>query len=159
MTALPAPLLHAFGFAGAVGGAGVMVAWRVRETQREVTLPRILIPPLGMSTGFCMFAYPPMRIPFSWAAAAFLVGFLVLSVPLTRTSTLVRQGDAVMMQRSRAFLWILLGLVAVRLALRGYVEHLVSPLQTGALFFVLAFGMILRWRTGMWWQYRRLMAG
>ena len=37
--------------------------------------------------------------------------------------------------------------------------HLLPPLQTGALFFVLAFGMISRWRAGMYFKYRRLMAG
>ena len=46
----------------------------------------------------------------------------------------------------------------VRTALRAYVERVVTPLQTGALFFVLAFGMILRWRIGMLLEYRRLLA-
>ena len=43
-----------------------------------------------------------------------------------------------------------------RLALRGYVEDLLSPQQTAAVFFVLAFGMILRWRVAMWREFRRL---
>ncbi len=60
------------------------------------------------------------------------------------------------MQRSRAFLWILLGLFAVRLALRAYVERVVSPMQSGGLLFLLAFGMILRWRVGMLLEFRRL---
>ena len=64
----------------------------------------------------------------------------------------------VSMQRSRAFLWILLGLVLVRTVLRVWVERTVTPMQTGALFFVLAFGMIARWRVGMLLEYRRLLA-
>ena len=62
------------------------------------------------------------------------------------------------MRRSKAFLWILLGLVAVRLVARSWVEQYVDPLQTGALFFVLAFGMILHWRVRMYLQYRELTA-
>jgi membrane protein CcdC involved in cytochrome C biogenesis len=63
-----------------------------------------------------------------------------------------------MMQRSKAFLAILVALVAVRLALRGYVEDVLSPQQSAAVFFVLAFGMILRWRVAMWREYRRLVS-
>ena len=46
---------------------------------------------------------------------------------------MVREGDTIVLRRSRAFLWILLGLLALRLALRGYVEQYVSPIQTGAI--------------------------
>ena len=41
---------------------------------------------------------------------------------------------------------ILLGLAALRLALRGYVGQVLSAQQTAGLFFVVAFGMIVRWR-------------
>jgi membrane protein CcdC involved in cytochrome C biogenesis len=137
-------------------GAAAIIAWRVRETQRPVSVRKIVIPPLGMSTGFSMFAYAPTRIPVLWALAAFTIGALVLSYPLVKSSRLVRSGDDVMLERSKAFLWILLGLVAVRFAARSYVEQYVSPLQTGSIFFVLAFGMILRWRVLMYLEYRRL---
>ncbi len=141
-----------------VAGAVAMLAWRVRETQTPVSTRKIVVPPLGMSTGFLMFLAPAARVPWSWATAAFALGAVVFAVPLTRTSRLVRTGDVVWMRRSRAFLWILLGLVVIRTALRAYVEHVVTPLQTGALFFVLAFGMIARWRLGMLLEYRRLVA-
>jgi membrane protein CcdC involved in cytochrome C biogenesis len=152
----PRALLPLFGGVAAVGGAAVILAWRVAEQQRPVTERSILIPPLGMSTGFAMFLAPIFRVPWTWALGAFLVGFLVLSIPLVRTSRLTRQGDAIMLHRSRAFLAVLVGLVVLRLALRGYVEHLVSHTQTAGLFFILAFGMIVRWRVGMFREYRRL---
>jgi membrane protein CcdC involved in cytochrome C biogenesis len=137
-------------------GAAVILAWRIRETSRPITARKIVIPPLGMSTGFGMFAYAPTRIPLWWGLSAFLAGALVLAVPLTKTSQLTRHGDVILLRRSKAFLWILLGLVGVRLVARSYVEQYVNPLQTGALFFVLAFGMILRWRVLMFLQYRKL---
>lgn len=139
-------------------GAAAVMAWRLRETTRPVTAKKIIIPPLGMSTGFSMFALPATRIPLSWALCAFAIGALVLSFPLIRTSHLRREGEHIMLQRSRAFLVILLGLVAVRFAARAYVEQFVSPLQTGAIFFVLAFGMIVSWRTWMYLQYKALRA-
>lgn len=114
------------------------------------------MPPIGMATGLAMFAYPPCRVPVEWGVCAFLLGLLVLSYPLVRTSRLILDGETIRLQRSKAFLIILLALVFLRLALREYVEHLISPLQTAGLAYLLAFGMILRWRVGMLLQYRRL---
>jgi membrane protein CcdC involved in cytochrome C biogenesis len=139
-----------------VGGAAVLV-WRIRETQRPVTAAKILVPPLGMTTGFCMFFAPQTRVPFAWGLAAFLAGVMFLSYPLVRTSTLTRTGDAVLLKRSRAFLVILLALVAVRLAARSWVEQYVDALQTGSLFFLLAYGMLLPWRIVMYLRYRALV--
>ena len=145
-----------FGSAASLIGAGGIIAWRLHETRRAVKPYGIILPPIGMSTGFMMFVAPQMRIPFSWGVVAFLVGAAVFAIPLARTSRLERDGDMVMMRRSPAFLAILLALVAVRFALRSYIDQFISPLQTGALFFVLAFGMILRWRVAMYLEYRRL---
>lgn len=145
----------AFMAAPVVGGTAVF-AWRIRETQTPVTAAKILVPPLGMSTGFMMFLNPSMRVPWSWAVAAFLLGALVLAIPLARSSSLERRGDEIMMRRSPGFLLILLGLLALRLLLHDYVGHLLSPAQTAAVFFLLAFGMIARWRIAMFRRFRTL---
>lgn len=146
-----------FGSAASLIGAGGVIAWRLHETRRPVTPRGIILPPLGMSTGFAMFAVPQMRIPLWWGVAAFIIGAGLFAIPLARTSRLERVGDTIMMRRSPAFLAILLILVAIRFALRSYIDRFISPLETGALFFVLAFGMILRWRVGMLMEYQRLM--
>jgi membrane protein CcdC involved in cytochrome C biogenesis len=138
-------------------GAALVMAYRVRESTRPITARKIVIPPLAMSTGFGMFAYPPARIPPLWAASAFLCGALILSYPLVKTSKLMRVGELVMLKRSKAFLWILVGLVVIRIALRSYVGQYVDPLQTASLFFVLAFGMIVVWRVRMLIEYRQLV--
>jgi membrane protein CcdC involved in cytochrome C biogenesis len=157
----PMPLPHvppALMIIGSLLGAAVMIAWRFRETSTPVSTRKIVAPPLGMSTGLAMFLAPAARVPWAWAAGAFLLGALVLAIPIARTSRLVRRGEVVLMERSKAFLWILLGVIAVRFGLRAYVEHLVSPAQSGGLVFLLAFGMILRWRVSMLLAYRRLCA-
>lgn len=147
---------HALVVVASLAGAVVMLAWRRREGRRPVNMRAIVAPPLGMATGFAMFLAPATRIPWTWAGTAFTVGALVLAVPLVMTSRLVREGDTVMMRRSSAFLWILVGLFLIRFLAREWVEQRISTAQTGALFFVLAFGMILRWRAGMLLQYLRL---
>jgi membrane protein CcdC involved in cytochrome C biogenesis len=159
VTSVPFPHIHPLLLiAGTLAGAGAMIAWRLRETRAPVTLPKIVAPPLGMSTGLSMFAAPAFRVPWTWAAASLLAGALLLAIPLARTSNLVRRGEEIMVERSRAFLWILLALVAVRLGLRAWVEEYVTQAQSGALLFLLAFGAIVRWRTGMLRAYLRLRA-
>lgn len=150
--------MHVVAILAPIAGAMAVIAWRFRETQSPVSAPKIVIPPLAMSTGFSMFLMPAFRVAWPLALGAFLLGALVLSVPLSRSSVLVRHGGEIMLRRSRGFLAILLALVAIRLALRPIVGDFVSPRQTGALFFILAFGMIVRWRTAMFVRYRTLRA-
>jgi membrane protein CcdC involved in cytochrome C biogenesis len=149
---------HLAPLVSSIVGALAVLAWRIRETQRPVSPRSILLPPLMMGSGFLMFVRPEFRVSWVWAAGAFVVGALILSYPLLRTSRLAREGDTIVMHRSRAFLLILLALVAVRLALRDYVGQLLPVPQTAAVFFVLAFGMIVRLRAWMLVEYRRLMA-
>ncbi len=137
-------------------GATAVLAWRVRESRSAVTVKKIIMPPLGMATGFSMFLHRDFRIPLLWAIGAFLFGAFGLAYPLLRTSRLVRDGDAVMMHRSNAFFLVVVVLAAIRIFAHRYIDTFVDVRQTGALFFILAFGMILRWRTNMYLQYRQI---
>jgi membrane protein CcdC involved in cytochrome C biogenesis len=139
-----------------LAGASAVLAWRVQEGRTAVTLRKILIPPLGMATGFSMFVVRDFRIPLLWALCAFLLGAIGLAYPLLRTSRLVCDGKTIMMQRSNAFFLVVIGLAAVRILAHGYLDRFVDVKQTAALFFVLAFGMILRWRLWMYFEYRQL---
>jgi membrane protein CcdC involved in cytochrome C biogenesis len=138
-----------------IGLAGVM-AWRVREGRTAVTVRKIVIPPLGMSTGFCMFLLPAFRVPWAWAGIAFLVGAILLAWPLVATSRLIRDGDAIMMHRSGAFFAVIVALALIRFLARSYLDSVMTLEQTGGLFFILAFGMIVRWRVRMLMEYRAL---
>ena len=98
----------------AVLGFLAVMAWRIREGRTAVTVRKILIPPMGMATGFCMFFAPQFRMPWMWAAGAFVIGALVLAEPLIRTSHLTMVGDTVMMQRSAWFFVVVVVLALVR---------------------------------------------
>jgi len=139
-----------------VVGLLAVIAWRVQEARGAVSFKKIVIPPLGMATGFSMFAVPAFRVPWSWAAVALTVGAIGLAYPLLLTSRLVRQGDAVMMHRSNAFFLVILALAAIRLLARGYLDTVLTLQQTGSIFYLLAFGMIVRWRAQMLLEYRKL---
>lgn len=130
---------------------------RLRAAKKPTSAKKIILPPLAMSTGFLMFLYPSTHIPVSWGIIAFLAGAVLFSYPLIRTSRFHVVDGKIYLKRSKAFIFILLGLLALRLGLHTYVEHIFSIPQTGAVFFILAFGMILPWRVAMYLQYRRLL--
>ena len=143
-------------FGAALIGTLAILAWRVRESRRPVSLRSLIIPPLGMSTGFSMFAMPAFRIPWTWGLGAFALGALVFAYPLVSSPQLTIEDGLIMMRRSRWFLVVILALAAVRLGLREYISSIISVQQTAGLFFVLAFGMIVRWRTTLLMEYRQL---
>jgi len=141
-----------------LAGLVAVTTWRLREARTAASLRKIVIPPLGMATGFCMFFVPAFRIPWAWAGLAFLIGAVALAWPLLLTTRLIRQGDAVMMKRSSAFLAVILVLAAIRFFARGFFDTLLTAQQTAALFFVLAFGMIVCWRVKLLIDFRKITA-
>jgi len=146
-------------FLAAGAGAIVVIMWRLREARSAVSLRKIIIPPLGMATGFSMFVDSAFRVPWAWAGIAFLTGAMVLAWPLLLTTRLELQGETVRMRRSSAFLVVILVLAAIRIFARGYFDTILTPQQTAGVFFILAFGMIVIWRAKMLVDFRRLTAG
>ena len=140
----------------AVVFALMVIVVRVRGSGKPTNARKILIPPLGMSTGFFMYIVPATHEPFRYAVYAFLVG-MVFSYPLILTSKMYRGDDElVYLKRSKSFVLILLVMLILRVVLHEYVGQYVTILQTGSIFFVLAFGMILPWRIAMLIRYRKL---
>lgn len=137
-------------------GLVAVTMWRLREARSAVSLKKIVIPPLGMATGFSMFFVPAFRIPLAWAGLAFLIGAAALSLPLVLTTRLERRGDTITMKRSGAFLVVILVLAAVRFLARGYFDTILTGGQTAGMFFILAFGMIICWRLKLLIDFRRL---
>ncbi len=96
-----------------------------------------------------------MHVHVTYALFAFFVGTL-LSYPLIVTSKFEVIGKDIYLKRSKAFVFILIGLVLLRLALKSYVGMYVSMEETAGLFFILAFGMIVPWRIAMYVEYMKL---
>ncbi|TCS94785.1 CcdC family protein [Hazenella coriacea] len=136
--------------------ATAVVVIRLRATKKPTSAKKILIPPLGMSTGFMMFVYPPTHIPWSWALIAFVAGIIFLAIPLIQTSKFEIIDNQIYLKRSKAFVVILIILLIIRMALHNYIEQHISIFQTAGIFFVLAFGMLLPWRLVMFYQYKQL---
>jgi len=133
-----------------------LIMLRIRAGNKPTTLKKIVIPPLGMATGLAMFAFPVTHIPWMWGISAFGTGMLMFAFPLIVTTTLVRVDEDVYVKRSKAFIFIMLTLFIVRISLHRVVEQYMSVPQTGAIFYLVAFGMIIPWRLAMLSDYVRL---
>ena len=138
--------------------AGIsLIIIRLRAGKKPTTLKKIVIPPLGMATGFIMFAAPVTHIPWLWGISAFGTGLLMFAFPLIVTTRMERVDSDIYVRRSKAFAAIMIVLFLLRLMLHGVVEQYMTIPQTGAIFYLLAFGMIVPWRVAMVGDYLRLM--
>lgn len=149
-------LLHIGSTIGAVFMALMVIFIRVKASDRPVTIRKIWIPPLGMSTGFAMFVVPEVRFPLWWAAVAFVVGWFIFAYPLIRSTSFEQRDGQIYVQRSKSFAFILLGLLLIRTLLHEFINQFISVPQSGGLFFIMAFGMILHWRLFMYKRYNLL---
>lgn len=133
-----------------------LIILRIRAGKQPTSLRKMIIPPLGMATGFIMFAFSVTHIPWVWGLSAFLTGMLIFAFPLIVTTRLERVESEIYVRRSKAFVFIMLTLFIIRLSLHDVVEKYMSIPQTGAIFYLLAFGMIIPWRLAMISDYMRL---
>ncbi|WP_187144232.1 CcdC family protein [Paenibacillus thiaminolyticus] len=136
-------------------GTAVIVL-RLRASHKPTSAPKIIMPPVGMASGFLMFVVPAMRIPWTWGIAAFVAGAPCFSYPLIRTSRFEVNDGQVYLKRSNMFIVVIVALLILRLILHDVVEQYVSMTQSASIFFILAFGMLLPWRVAMLRQYRKL---
>ncbi|MCQ4087423.1 CcdC family protein [Saccharibacillus sp. JS10] len=141
------------------GMAFMALFLRMKASKRPLNARKIMMPPIGMATGFFMFIIRDIQIPWLGALAAFLVGWFLFAYPLILGTKFEQIGNDLFVKRSKAFLIILVVLIVIRLALHGYVEQFVTLPQTGGVFFILAFGMILHWRVNMLMRFRRMTRG
>lgn len=135
--------------------ATVVIFLRMRRQKKPVSAKSIILPPFFMATGFAMFFFPEATTPPMYDFTAFLVG-VVFSVPLIMTSRFEIVGQDVYLKRSKAFFIILMGLLIIRLIIKLVINDSFTPIQTGGLFFLLAFGMLVPWRIAMLYMYRQL---
>lgn len=127
-------LLHVGSTLGAVFMALMVIFIRLKASARPVTLRKIWIPPLGMSTGFAMFVVPEVRFPWWWAVTAFLIGWFIFAYPLMRSTVFEERDGLIYAQRSKSFAFILLGLLLIRTVLHEFINRYVSIPQSGGLF-------------------------
>ena len=136
-----------------MGGIALLV--RMKASKKPASLKKIILPPIFMSTGFLMFLYEPTRPASLQIAEALAVG-MIFSIFLIATSKFEIRDGQIFLQRSKAFMFILMGLLIIRVAFRAFLGKDINPEELSGMFFLLAYGMILPWRISMYFSYRKI---
>jgi membrane protein CcdC involved in cytochrome C biogenesis len=135
-----------------------IIVVRLRAAKKPTSLKKIILPPIFMCTGFSMFLDPAIQVHTYYAVESLITG-MVFSIPLILTSKFeVREGE-VFLKRSKSFVFILLGLFLIRTLIKIYMGGTISYTESGALFYILAVGMIFPWRIAMMVRFQQLTKG
>ncbi|WP_201713927.1 CcdC family protein [Rossellomorea arthrocnemi] len=135
---------------------GFMVIFiRMKAQKRPVSGKKIILPPLFMSTGALMFLFPAFRVNVSEFLEALTVGML-FSLLLIKTSKFEIRENDIYLRRSKAFAFILIGLLFIRIVAKSILSTSIDYGELSGMFWILAFGMIVPWRITMYIQYRKL---
>lgn len=140
---------------GALMMAVLAMFVRMKAAKKPTNVKKIILPPVFMSTGFLMFTVPMFRVTPAEILEAFSVG-MIFSILLIKTSKFEVRDNQIYLQRSKAFIYILVGLLLLRIILKSVLGHYISFGETSGMFFILAFGMILPWRLAMLYSYKKL---
>ncbi|RFU70374.1 cytochrome c biogenesis protein CcdC [Peribacillus saganii] len=128
---------------------------RMKAAKRPVSAKKIILPPIFMSTGALMFIHPMFRVTLLEVLEALTVGIL-FSILLIKTSNFEIKDKHIYLKRSKAFVFILIGLLIIRVIAKLILSSSIDVGELSGMFWILAFGMIVPWRIAMYLQYKKL---
>lgn len=128
---------------------------RLRSQKKPVSVKKILIPPIAMSTGALMFVFEDFRVTPIQILEAMSVGVL-FSFVLIATSKFEIRDNEIYMKRSKAFFFILIGLLLIRTLGKILLSDSFDVGELAGMFWILAFAMLWPWRIAMFIQYKRV---
>ncbi|MGE6259193.1 CcdC family protein [Heyndrickxia sporothermodurans] len=136
---------------------GLLVIFvRMKASHKPASAKKIILPPIFMSSGMLMFIEPFFRVTFSEIIEVVIVGML-FSIVLVKTSRFEIRENDVYLKRSKAFGFILIGLLLIRIIAKLLLSTEIDVGQLSGMFYLLAFSMIVPWRVTMYLQYRKLL--
>ncbi|WP_213810227.1 CcdC family protein [Jeotgalicoccus sp. WY2] len=141
-------LLFLIASIGAVIMGIVVIFVRKHASKTPLTLKKIIIPPVMMSTGALMYIFPYFRLSWIHIAETIVIG-AIFSVVLIITTKYEVKNSELYVRQTKAFPVILMGLLLARIALKYIFSLNTTPGEIGGMFFLLAFVMIGIWRLSM----------
>ncbi|MEM1498325.1 CcdC family protein [Bacillus velezensis] len=138
----------------AVMAISVMIV-RIKSSDKPASPKKIILPPIFMSTGALMFLFPIFRVTGEEFLEAITLG-VIFSIFLIKTSKFEIKNNEIYLKRSKAFVFILIGLLVIRIAMKSILSTTIDYGALSGMFWVLAFGMIVPWRIAMFLSYRKL---
>jgi membrane protein CcdC involved in cytochrome C biogenesis len=102
-----------------------------------------------------MYIEPQFRLSGAEMIEAAIVGML-FSILLIKTSKFEIRDNDIYLKRSKAFIFILIGLLVVRLVMKSVLSATIDFGELSGMFFFLAYCMIVPWRVAMYLDYKKL---
>lgn len=128
---------------------------RMKAQKKPATVKKIILPPIFMSTGALMFIHPMFRVSATEFFEALFVG-MIFSIFLIKTSNFEIRENDIYLKRSKAFAFILIGLLVIRIVMKLYLSTSIDIGELSGMFWILAFGMIVPWRVAMYFTYKKV---
>ena len=128
---------------------------RMKAAKKPASAKKILLPPIFMSTGALMYIFPEFRLTPLEILESVVVGML-FSILLIKTSKFEIKDQDIYLKRSRAFVFILIGLLVVRIVAKLVLSLSFDYGELSGMFFLLAFSMIVPWRIAMYRNYQKV---
>jgi membrane protein CcdC involved in cytochrome C biogenesis len=128
---------------------------RMKAAKKPTNTLKIILPPVFMSSGALMYVVPQFRLSALEIGEVVIVGML-FSILLIKTSKFEIRENEIYLKRSKAFMYILVGLLVVRLGLKSILSTTIDFGELSGMFFLLAFSMIVPWRVAMYLDYKKL---
>jgi membrane protein CcdC involved in cytochrome C biogenesis len=141
---------------GAIGMAILVMFIRIKAAKKPASARKIILPPIFMSTGALMFIHPYFRVSPLEIIEAVTIGML-FSILLVKTSNFEIRDNQIYLKRSKAFMYILIGLLTLRIIMKSVLSTSIDYGELSGMFWILAFGMIVPWRITMYLKYRNLL--
>jgi membrane protein CcdC involved in cytochrome C biogenesis len=129
---------------------------RLKAANKPTSAKKIILPPIFMSTGSLMYLFPQFRLTPMEILEAIMLGMLC-SIILIKTSRFEIRDHEIYLKRSKAFIFILVALLIVRLVVKAVLSTTINVGQLSGMFFLLAFSMIVPWRIAMYIQYKKML--
>ncbi|AVB11773.1 MULTISPECIES: CcdC family protein [Bacillus] len=128
---------------------------RIKSSDKPASPKKIILPPIFMSTGALMFLFPIFKVSGEEFLEAITLG-VIFSIFLIKTSKFEIKNNEIYLKRSKAFVFILIGLLVIRIAMKSILSTTIDYGALSGMFWILAFGMIVPWRIAMFLSYRKL---
>ncbi|MFB3168502.1 cytochrome c biogenesis protein CcdC [Neobacillus sp. 179-C4.2 HS] len=128
---------------------------RMKAAKKPTNARKIILPPVFMSSGALMYVVPQFRLTGMEILEVVILGML-FSILLIKTSKFEIRENEIFLKRSKAFIYILVGLLVVRIGLKTILSATIDYGELSGMFFLLAFSMIVPWRIAMYLDYKKL---
>jgi membrane protein CcdC involved in cytochrome C biogenesis len=81
---------------------------------------------------------------------------MIFSILLIKTSKFEIKNRQIYLKRSKAFAFILIGLLLLRVVFKLFIGDVINVEELAGMFFLLAYGMIIPWRISMYVNFRKV---